>query len=57
MPPVDPEAVASAALACPSVAGMSGGAIGEVASYLPGRRVTGVRVKDGEVEVHVVARW
>ncbi len=54
---VDPEAVLTAALACPEVAEMSGGAIGEVATYLPGRQLLGVRVTDDEVEVHVVARW
>ncbi len=54
---VDPDAVADAALSCPGVARMSGGVVGEVATYLPGRRVVGVRVTDGEVEVHIVARW
>jgi hypothetical protein len=54
---VDPDVVASAALACPSVASLTGGAVGEVATYLPGRRVTGVRVTDDELEVHVQARW
>ncbi len=54
---VDPDAVAAAALSCPGVASMSGGAVGEVATYLPGRRVVGVRVGGGEVEVHIVARW
>ena len=36
---------------------MSGGLVGEAATYLPGRRVNGVRVLDDEVEVHIVARW
>ena len=54
---VDPEAVAQAAAACPDVAGLSDGVVGEVASYLPGRRVPGVRVGDDGVEVHIVARW
>lgn len=36
---------------------MSGGLVGEVATYLPGREVVGVRVRGEEVEVHVVARW
>ena len=51
------DALAAAALACPSVVALSGGRVGEVATYLPGRRVTGVRVTDGRVEVHVVARY
>jgi len=56
-PVVDPDAVAEAALSCPQVARMSGGLVGEVATYLPGRSVAGVRVTDDEVEVHIVARW
>ncbi len=54
---VDPEAVVAAALSCPDVARLSGGLVGEVATYLPGRQVTGVRFTDEEVEVHIVARW
>jgi hypothetical protein len=50
------EHVAEAALACPDVLALSGGMVGEVATYLPNRRVTGVRVRDAVVEVHVVAR-
>ncbi len=57
MTPVDPDAVVRAALASPGVAGMSSGALGEVASYLPGRRVPGVRDTAEALEVHVVARW
>ena len=57
MTAVDPDAVTRATLSCPGVAGMSSGPVGEVASYLPGRRVPGVRVTDEGVEVHVVARW
>lgn len=54
---VDPDAVSDAALSCPDVAGLSGGIAGEVATYLPGRRVAGVRLTDDEVEIHIVARW
>ena len=53
----DVEAVAAAAQACPLVAGLAGGRFGEVATYLPGKRIVGVREVDGAVEVHVVARW
>lgn len=52
---VSADAVASAVLACPLVVALSGGRAGEIASYLPGRRVTGVRIGDGAVTVHVVA--
>lgn len=54
---VDARAVAEAVAACSSVAGLSGGAFGEVATYLPGLRVPGVRLVGGTVEIHVVSRW
>lgn len=53
----DLDAVAAAARGCAHVAGLAGGRFGEVATYLPGRRIVGVRVAGGAVEVHVVARW
>jgi hypothetical protein len=53
----DLEAVAAAALGCPSIADLTGGRFGEVATYLPNRRILGVRQHEGTVEVHVVARW
>lgn len=53
----DLEAVAAAALGCPLIAGLTGGHVGEVATYLPGRRILGVREVDGSVEIHVVAKW
>jgi hypothetical protein len=57
-PPVDAERVAAAVEKVPSVARLSSGSTGaEIATYLPGRRVRGVRVDEETVEVHVVARW
>ena len=53
----DPDAIAAAVSACPTVAGLSGGIAGEVATYLPGRRVTGVRIDAATVTVHVVGRY
>jgi hypothetical protein len=53
----DPDAIAAAIATCPSVSGLSGGLAGEVATYLPGRRVSGVRVTPDSIEVHVVARY
>lgn len=53
------EAVAAAVLAHPGVARLSGGPFGTIASYLPGRRVVGVRMPLGDadpVEIAVVAR-
>ena len=58
--PPDPaalaERVAAAVTAHPSVAGLHGGAYGAVATWLPGRRLVGVRIGEGEepVEVAVV---
>lgn len=54
---IDAQAVAERAAKCRSVARLSGGQFGEVATYLPGRRVRGVRLGEGHVEVHVVACW
>ncbi len=51
------DAVAAAAGGVAGVAGLHGGAFGEVATYLPGRRVTGVRLRDQVAEVHVVITW
>lgn len=60
VPAADPDAdaIAAAVLACRSVAALGGGPAGAVATYLPGRRVTGVRVRpDGPVVVHVVGHY
>lgn len=50
----DPDALVAATLACPSVSAMSGGVLGGVATYLPGRRVPGIRTRPDGIEVHVV---
>ena len=57
MSPPDLDAVTAAVVACPPVARMAGGQFGEVATYLPGRRLPGVRLTGDELEIHVVARW
>jgi hypothetical protein len=54
---VDVEAVAQRAVRCRSVARISPGPYGEVATYMAGRRVPGVRLRDGRLEIHVVACW
>ena len=51
-----PDAVAAAVAAVPGVARLSRGSTVEIATYLPERRVHGVRVRDDAVDVHVVAR-
>lgn len=54
---VDPDLIAARVLACPAVAALSAGPLGAAATYLPGRRVAGVRLSPTAVEVHVVARY
>ena len=56
-PEVIADRVRSAVLAVPGVADMHSGSFGEVATYLPGRRVDGVRVRSDSTEVHVVIEW
>lgn len=48
------EAVAAAVLAVPGVVRLHGGRFGTLGTYLPGRRVTGVRIDDEGTEVHIV---
>ena len=51
------DAVAAATRAVPGVADLHTGAFGEVATYLPGRRVNGVRLREQVTEVHIVLTW
>lgn len=53
----DADRIAALVLACPRVAGLHRGRFGEVATYLPGRRVTGIRITPNEVLVHLVGRY
>ncbi|WP_034621085.1 hypothetical protein [Cellulomonas sp. URHE0023] len=48
------EEVEAVVLALPGVVRLDGGRFGGLGTYLPGRRVTGVRFDDGGTEVHVV---
>ncbi|MEU4396783.1 hypothetical protein [Kribbella sp. NPDC023855] len=47
------ELVAAAVLAVPGVAALHGGAFGEVATYLPGAKIAGVRITDDRIQVHL----
>ena len=51
------EQIATAVSALPAVAARSGGPRGGVGTYLPGRRVTGVVLREDDLEVHVVGRY
>lgn len=59
---VDVDAVAAVVANCATVARLSGGLLGEAATYLPGRRVPGVVVRSAaggrvELQVRVVGRY
>src|SRR5947209_16159519 len=54
---INVEAVATAVQGCAGVSALDSGRFGEVASYLPGRRVPGVVVRDRSVLVGVRSRW
>jgi len=49
--------VAAAVAAAPGVSRLSGGHLGAVGTYLPGRRVTGVVLREEDVEVRVIGRY
>jgi len=51
------DGVREAVLLVDGVASTHTGTFGEVATYLPGRRVDGVRLRPDRAEVHVVLRW
>ena len=51
------EDIAAAVSAAPGVAALSGGRLGGIGTYLPGRRVTGVVIRDEDLEVHVIGRY
>lgn len=51
--PSPADEIAAAVVAVPGVAALHGGVFGEVGTYLPGRRVAGVRTRDGVTDVHV----
>jgi len=48
---------AAAVRGCPGVSGLDGGPFSGVASYLPGRKVEGIVVRDGRVTVQICSRW
>ncbi|MDR3664747.1 MAG: Asp23/Gls24 family envelope stress response protein [Mycobacterium sp.] len=53
VPEDDAERIAAAVSAVKGVAGLHAGMFGEVATYLPGRRVSGIRIAMDRVDVHV----
>jgi len=53
--PLEVDRVAAAVLACPAVLELHAGGLRQVATYLPGRRVSGVRTDEEVIQVSVVA--
>lgn len=51
------DTVVAAVMQVPGVARMHAGMFGEAATYLPGRRVTGVQIHDRATAVHVALTW
>lgn len=49
--------VAAAVSACPGVVSLHAGGLRQVATYLPGRRITGVRLSEETIEVALVTRF
>jgi hypothetical protein len=47
--------IADRAAAVRGVARLSGGGVGAAATYAPGRRIDGVRMREGCIEIHIVA--
>jgi hypothetical protein len=54
---VDVDAVDDAVLRCAHVAVLGSGLAGGAATYLPGRRIEGVRVTDDALELEVRMAW
>ncbi len=54
---VDVDAVHDAVVRCPGVAGLGSGQLGALATYLPGRRVPGVRVSPDGVQIEIRTEW
>jgi hypothetical protein len=54
---IDADRIAAAVRATRVVAGLDGGRYGEIATYLPGRRVNGVRIRPESVTIGVIGRY
>lgn len=56
-PETDPDRIQTAVLSVPAVVALHGGAYEEIATYLPSRRIAGIRADTEHVEVHVMTRY
>lgn len=51
------DVVAATTLAVSGVAAMHGGEFGEIATYLPGRKVVGIRIDSEQCDIHISAAY
>ncbi len=54
---IDVDALVAAVRSCPAVEDLDRGALGSIATYLPGRRLAGVRIEHGRVSIQVRVVW
>jgi len=54
---VNVDALAAAVRSCPAVDDLDGGPLGTVATYLPGRRVPGIRIGADRASIQVRGKW
>jgi hypothetical protein len=54
---VDLDAVHAAVNSCPGVARVGSGSVAALTTYLPGRRIPGIRINPDTVELEVIAEW
>jgi uncharacterized alkaline shock family protein YloU len=54
---VDIDAVHAAVSSCPGVARVGSGSLAALTTYLPGRRIPGIRINPDTVELEVIAEW
>lgn len=54
---IDADRIATAVRASRYIAGLDSGRYGEIATYLPGRRVSGVRIRPDSVTIGVIGRY
>ena len=54
---VDVDAVHTAVSDCPGVARVGGGSLAALTTYLPGRRIPGIRISPESVEIEVAVQW
>jgi hypothetical protein len=54
---VDVDALAAAVRSCPGVDDLDGGPLGSIATYLPGRKLPGIRIGSDRVTIQVRGMW